>query len=248
MRRILFVIICSLSSYQVSSQNQDLSKQIPKEDSYAQFLVVDSINGITMYETLNYRTGGDSIRNDKGYAANGWKKDYYTSDKILHKGFYVDGQLKTYRNYYPNGDIERIFNIIDDFKSIMKTYYKGDILKSQIKYVKFKIKKQEEFFPNGFLKHYEEYAQEGNYHIIEKHYYKTGQLKSLFELTSRETLKYTTKEFHENGTIKAQGASSYRRKLMSYLKIDTWKYFDKSGKLIKEEIYVNGKVNKETSY
>ena len=248
MREILFTIICSLYFYHVSSQSQDLSKQIPKEPFYNQSLVVDSTNGITIYEALNFRTGGDSIRNYKGYAANGWKKDYYESGSTLHKGFYAEGQLKTYRNYYPNGDTERIFNIIDDFKSIMKTYYEGDILKSQIKYVKFKTKKREDYFPNGYLKFYAEYELNGNYHTIEKSYYKTGKLKSMFELTNKETLNYTKKELHENGTTKAEGQLFYDNNLMDYLKIDVWKYFNKSGKLIKEEIYVNGKVDKETTY
>ncbi|MBL4623883.1 MAG: hypothetical protein JKY42_01895 [Flavobacteriales bacterium] len=248
MRKIILLAILFLSSvYGANCQNQDLSLQIPKEIVYEEEGIVDSLYGITLFEPLNFRLGGDSIRNEKGYACNGWKKNHYKSGKLLHKGFYVDGQLKIYRNFYPNGDIERVFNVVDDYKSIMKIYYKGEILKTQVKFVGFDVRKWEDYHPNGFLSYYEENHRSG-YYVTLKTYYISGQLESIFELSDKKKLKYTKKEFFEDGTVKTEGQSVFSKSTRDYIKTDTWKYFDKSGKLVKEEIYIMGKVDKETTY
>lgn len=241
---ITFILFTTLGF----SQNSDLSKQLPKPIVYDQLEVLDSADGITLYEPLNFRLGGDSIRNEKGYAFNGWKKDYYQTGELIHKGFYVDGQLKIYRNFYPNGDVERIFNVIDDYKSMMKVYYQGDILKSQIKYVGAEPKKWEDFYPNGYLEYYEEIDRNNEYYKIQKSYYSSGKLASIFELVNKKDLLYTMKKFHENGNNKVVGQSKYSQTMMDYLKMGIWKYYDESGKLIKEEEYILGRIEKETSY
>ena len=76
-------------------------QSIAQSKSYAPEAVIDEKFGIQIYEPLNIMLGKDTIRNDEnGYAANGFIEDFYTSGQLLHKGFYVDGQLKLYKNYY----------------------------------------------------------------------------------------------------------------------------------------------------
>ncbi len=243
-----FLILFTFSSYFCSSQNQNLEKKITPTLTYKVSYAIDSLYGITLFEALNHRLGGDSIRFENGRASNGWKKDYYETGELLHKGFYVDGKLKIYSNFYSNGDVERIFNTVDDFKSTMKIYYKGDILKSHIKYVGESSRKWQDYYPNGSLEYYEEYHRSGDYYITEKWYYNTGQLKSLFILTDKKNIKYLKKEFYEDGTVKTEGQFFYSKSMMDYLKTDTWKHFNKTGKLTKEQVYFFGKLDKETSY
>jgi len=101
-----------------------LVQTIKSQESYAPEDVVDEKFGIIKYEPLNIMLGKDSIRNDaRGYAANGYIEDYYKSGQLLHKGFYVDGQLKVYKNYFPNGKVERNFRLTDIKKSKMTIYY-----------------------------------------------------------------------------------------------------------------------------
>src|SRR5689334_12695522 len=81
--------------------------QVKKGDTREFKAVYDSTYGINIYEALNMNTGGDSTRNDvKGYALQGWMEDFYPDGKVLHKGYYIDGQLKAYKNFYPNGQLE----------------------------------------------------------------------------------------------------------------------------------------------
>ena len=58
----------------------------------------------------------DSTVLKKVYAVNGWKEDHYSTGELLHKGYYIEGQLKVYKNFYPNGNIERNFKAIDSFQ------------------------------------------------------------------------------------------------------------------------------------
>ena len=89
-------------------------------DTYIPDAVIDEKYGITMFEPLNMMLGSDTVRNDRnGYAANGYQEDYYSTGQLLHKGFYVDGQLKVYKNYFPNGEVERNFRMVDLKKSKM---------------------------------------------------------------------------------------------------------------------------------
>ncbi len=108
--------------------------QLPQNKKYKPSEAIDSIHGIAIYERLNHRLSWDSVRNCKGYACNGLITDYYLDGSVLHKGFYVDGQLNNYSNYYPNGTVEREFKLIDDRRSIMNLYYPDGTLKSKHKY------------------------------------------------------------------------------------------------------------------
>ena len=102
--------------------------------------------------------GGDTVRNDQdGYAANGYLEDFYTTGQLLHKGFYVDGQLKVYKNYYPNGKVERNFRMVDLKKSKMDIFYKDGTPKSKIVYVGSEALKWEDYYPNGTLEFIEVY-------------------------------------------------------------------------------------------
>src|SRR4051812_15041222 len=80
--------------------------QVPVPNKYDAAKVIDPDYGITMYEKLNFYTGGDSVRNDKkGYACQGWLEDVYETGTDIHKGFYEDGHLKVYKNFFPNGNV-----------------------------------------------------------------------------------------------------------------------------------------------
>ncbi len=114
----ILTLILNLS---VFAQN-DLTDKKLYHNTYDPKKVIDEKYGIVMYEKLNMMLGKDSIRNGAtGYAANGFIEDYYTSGQLLHKGFYVDGQLKIYKNYYPNGKEEQVFRSMDEILAEMET-------------------------------------------------------------------------------------------------------------------------------
>ncbi|MBL4670187.1 MAG: hypothetical protein JKY30_13115 [Flavobacteriales bacterium] len=124
MLRIIFYILILVMVSPIFGQNQSkLDAQNLSGNKYIPEAVIDSKYGIIMYEKLNMMLGGDTVRNQNGYAANGFIQDYYTSGQLLHKGFYVDGQLKVYKNYFPNGKVERNFRMVDLNKAKMDIFY-----------------------------------------------------------------------------------------------------------------------------
>ncbi|HXC03465.1 MAG TPA: hypothetical protein VNZ86_01860, partial [Bacteroidia bacterium] len=129
----------------------------PPPNKYKASQVVDPDRGIAIYDKMNVAFG-DSVRNTpKGYAASDWIEDYYESGQLLHKGFYIEGKLKVYKNYWENGRMERSFRFLDFSKSQMTVYYKDGQVRSDIIYKDGAAMKTNEFYPSGKPDFEEEY-------------------------------------------------------------------------------------------
>jgi hypothetical protein len=210
----------------------NLKDQIKKDNGYSED-VVDDIYGITIYEKLNPMLDGDSTRMCDGYACNGWVIDKYESGGNLHKGYYIDGQLKVYKNFYPDGSVERDFKSQNTFMATMKMFYKGGTLKSEVKYVEAAPLIWSDYFDNGQLEYYEEFHKSFDYHIAKRSYFKDGKPESLFEMINKKKLEYTQNDFYSLGAKKLEGALIYDKKIYDYRKIGTWKFYAESGSLEK---------------
>ena len=230
----LYVILTSfclpVNFAQVSSQ---LNKQIKKPQVYDQS-VIDDVYGITLYEALNPMLGGDSTRMCDGYACNGWVTDKYKNGNIIHKGYYVDGQLKVYKNFYPNGSLEREFKGLNTFSALAKLFYSSGTLKSEIKYVEATPMVWSDYYENGQLEYFEEYHKSFDYHIAKKSFFKNGKPESLLEMINKKKLEYTQFEFYSAGSKKLEGSLIYDKKIYDYRKIGTWKFYSETGDIKKE--------------
>ncbi len=235
----LFLLLIGLQFW----AQQDLEKQIVREPEYTES-IVDDVYGITHYESLNIALNGDSVRMKQGYAVNGWIEDFYTSGKMLHRGYYIEGQLKIYKNFYPNGNIERDFANIDNFRSKLTVYYNDGTLKSQVKYIEGYAKLWIDYYDNGKMEYYEEYHKGLSYHIAKRSYYKNGQPSSLMELTHKKKLTYDFTEYYENGGLKTKGYLVYNKNVYDYQKAGTWVHYNTDGSESKEERYVDGQLKK----
>ena len=207
-----------------------LSIHAQMKGSYYRFSdVMDERYGINIYEKLNFRLGGDSIRECKGYACKNWIRDYYTTGELLHNGFYVDGQLQNYKNYFPNGQLERIFKVLDDIRSTMTVYYSDGTLKSRVKYKKQYAQVWEDFHKDGSPEFYEEYDRKIEHIVAQRFYYDNGNPKTTMELVNKKKLIYDKKEYHSNGQVKAEGQLVYNIDMLDYQKTGTWKEYDEQG-------------------
>lgn len=239
---ILFLILFLTTASFLFAQN-DLEDKSLYYDTYEPEEVIDDVYGITRYEPLNKRLGGDSVRHDNsGYAAENWKEDYYNNEQLLHKGYYGDGKLKTYTNYYPDGQEERNYRIINGFKSKMVKYYPDGTKKSEVTYYGKDAWRWEDYYPSGQLEYLEQWDKNFEYYEVKESYYKNGTLKSIFELKKKRKMLFEQKKYHENGELKEEGELTFN--MFDYSKIGTWKIYNKQGILIKEEIYKNGKLFK----
>ncbi len=231
---MVFVIV--LLCYSSFGQN-DFESQLTHSTKYKAIDVIDSVHGIDIYERLNFRLSSDSVRNCKGYACNGLIKDFYDDGNVIHQGFYVDGQLNNYTNYYPNGKVERTFKIIDDFKSIMTLFYSSGTVKSIHKFDNIAFYYWEDFYPNGQQSYLMEMSSDMEYPNAKKHWAENGQLLGEIVIENKKDLTFQQNDYHADGTSKIKGHLIYEQKLHSHTKHGKWEYYDEQGKLVKTEVY-----------
>jgi antitoxin component YwqK of YwqJK toxin-antitoxin module len=235
--KAVYTFLFSLVSLQVFSQGI-FDKQLPQR-SYPPS-VVDSVYGITMYEGLVMALGGDSIRKNGVYACNGWVQDAYLDGTIIHKGFYQAGQLQSYKNYYPNGKVERDFSSVDALFAECKMYYPSGQLKSQVKYQDGVAKQWTDYFPSGAVQFEEKMNRTMDYYEFQKYYYENTKPSKVIELADKKKLLFNFFEYYESGAVKVQGHRLYVKESNTFFDHGDWIYFDESGAKIKTEKYDRG--------
>jgi antitoxin component YwqK of YwqJK toxin-antitoxin module len=239
--RLFFIV--SLFLIGMSAFAQNYSDQVPQLKRFKSADVVDSAYGITFFDKMAPSLGGDSIRNDKkGYSAQGWLEDYYTSGKLLHRGFYVDGELRAFKNYYENDQVERAFRMIDYKHSEVIVYYPDGKLKSQIHYYSKVPQKEIDYYHNGNVDLVEENYGDNDYLIKRNSFYENGYAETVFELVDKKKKTYTHKEFYENGKLKEDGTLKFYKDRNDYLKEGEWKTYNDQGNLKKTENYQAGEL------
>ncbi len=217
----------------------------PELKKYNAAKVVDPVYGITMYEKLNAKIGGDSVRNDrKGYACQEWVEDIYESGKILHKGYYEDGQLKIYKNFFENGNVERSFKTVDFKRSNMQIYFPTGKLKSEITYYDGNPQIWTDYYANGQIEYTEENTKDMEYLVMRKSFAENGKPQEIFEVTDPKKKRYSKKEYYENGKIKAEGPMKYNATAIDYQKDGSWNVYDEAGNVTKEK-WVRGEEIKD---
>jgi len=240
-------LVCLLFILSVSTHisRAQFFGQVPEQTKYSAAKVIDPDYGIKMYEKLNFQIGGDSVRNDKkGYACQGWIQDIYESGAVLHKGFYEDGHLKIYKNYYENGALERNFKVIDFKRCNEQIFYPDGKLKADITFYEGAAQIETDYYPNGQIEYSEENSKNMDYLITRKSYSQDGKPQEIFEMIDPKKKIYSKKEYHDNGAIKSEGTMKYNLAVIDYQKDGTWKNYDESGKLTTEEKWVNGEEQK----
>ena len=233
MKKLWFIFIFLTFSKLLLSQGFGGSPQLNK---YSASKVINPTYGITMYEKLNLKTGGDSVRNDrKGYAAQEWVQDIYESGKVLHRGYYEDGQLKIYKNFYENGTVERAFKILDVKRCNMQIFYASGKLKSEIIYYNGSPQIWTDYYSNGQIEYTEENTKSMEYLVNSKSYSEDGKPQEIFEVTDVKKKKYVKKEYYESGKLKAEGPMKYNSSSIDYQKDGVWNIYDESGNITKEK-------------
>ncbi len=238
MKKVLLLLSISFFFYGAAAQN---IKPVDEDNVYEPAEVLDSVYGITMYEKLNPQLGGDSSRNNqKGYALQGWAKDYYKSGNLLHKGFYEDGQLKMYKNYYDNGQMERFFKIIDFKRTSMDVFYDNGNIKAKTVFFDGDVMKSKDYYPNGQLEYEVEHAANLEYLLYRRAYAEDGTPQDIFELVKKKKKLYHQKLYHPNGQLQTEGSLVFNMYKFDYLREGSWKVYDDKGKLLRTDQYVHG--------
>lgn len=214
--------------------------------TYAPGEVFDNEKSISIYEKLNPTLGGDSIRNDRrGYACQGWVEDKYQDGAVLHKGLYVDGQLSFYRNYFPNGKVERVFRRVDPNTTLLHCFYSNGKLKSEVSYINGRAANIHLFYESGVTKYVEQYDSTMSYLVEKSSYYTNGDPESELVLTDRHSLLYKQVEYNKDGGLKVEGYLKYNNGIArfskeQYVRDGYWKVYNDYGDLAQEMFFMNG--------
>ena len=220
---------------------QSFSNQVPKVKQYTAQEIVDSEYGIIIYNKLVPMMGGDSMRYTKdGYNCQSWQEDYYANGKLLHKGFYLDGYIKVFKNYYENGQIERSYTSSDLKRGKLEIFYEDGKVRSTINYYDGLPQNQYDFYKNGSPQYIEENDKNVEFVYKRNSFYENGFPLSMFELIDKKEKTYIKREFYENGKIKEEGNMIFKKELRDYQKHNKWSYYDEKGNLIKTEMYEYG--------
>ena len=242
MNKFSSILVASvlIGSFTVKSQ-QIITGDKHQIHLYTENELVDPEYGITKFDKMNFIIGGDSIRNARrGYACQGWVEDNYTNSQLLHKGYYVDGQLRTYKNYFDNGQLERDFRMTDLKRALMSIKFKDGKTKAEIEYYDGCTIKEQDFYANGKVKYYEEHSKNMEYLVQMNFYSKDGAPVSLLTLTDKKKRVYYKKEYYENGKLKEEGPMHYLAGTGDYVKEGNWKFYNEDGSLKSSDLFVNG--------
>lgn len=241
--RFLFTIFFILFFIPLHAQ---LGKQKNTSKYYSFKTVYDSLEGINIYERLNFYLGGDSVRIAiKGNPAQNYWEDYYKSGAILHTGFYIEGKLRTYKNYFESGILEREFKNIDYSRNEMTLFWINGKKRSQIMYYKGQEEKTNEYYENGNPEIAEAFTKKCGYLLFRNFYYENGNPQSEFKIADKKRKKYSLKEYNENGILLNEGIMQYYLEVDNFMKEGTWLVYDEKGKLKATQQYVKNKMVEE---
>jgi len=236
----LFIIMLS----EISAQNFFNSTN---SKTYKSFQVLSADSSISIYDKLNKAFGGDSIRLDsRNQPFTGWVEDKYENGAALHKGYYIDGTVSLYKNYFENGKLERsVEAVIGGY--LMQVYYPDSKLRYANRYSESGSQMEKSCYRNGQVAFVEEYNKSGGHLVKRNSYEENGTPKESLELVNKKKDIYYKTEYFENGYVKDEGTLQFFSDSRGFMKDGKWKTYTEDGNLLKEEMYVqDGIVNPGT--
>lgn len=237
----IFIFLFGSQYAQISFNNVIVS---PKKIEFIS--VYDSTYGIVCYNNLVSAIAGDSVRYDvNGHKVQGWIEDWYTSGTTLHKGYYIDGKIRVFKNFYPDGKLERSFKLNDAKRSEMTLFYSNEKIKSKMLYFGETITHQEDFYENGIREYEEEFDKSGLILWRKVSFRPDGSSENSLEVIDKKRKKYLQQEFYSGGIIKCSGEMKLNMDTYDFIKDGKWNYYDEKGNLIKSENYNKGELLNE---
>ncbi len=242
-------LLCVLFPFMVPATAQtspDLAAMVPavgeREGS------ADEDNGLAVYDRFLAMIGGDSVRTCNGYPCIGWVEDRWPEGALKHRGYYDNGHLILFKNYFRSGALERAFKRLDDRKCVLKSFHGNGRLRSEALYVDGASLEYADYYPSGQMRYREEKDRSEPYYTVMDLFAENGTPLSTLHLVDKKHMIFEQHEYHANGQVHVSGRAQYDPGSMDSKRIGTWSTFGEDGKLIQEEKYVEGKLNATTTY
>lgn len=237
--QLAFVLLCS----PVGAIAQDDPLLAEDQAAYAGDSLLGPDETEDPYAPLNASLGGDSVRRCNGVACSGWVEDHYPDGTLKHRGYYGEGRLITYRNYHPNGQVERDFKLKDQTRCSMRTFFDNGTLRSETHFVDGASRTYSEYYLNGQVRYVEEKHPSLPYYMIMDLFAPDGKPISTLRVADKKHGIFEQHEYWPNGQPRASGRSQFNPDRFDSQRIGAWTYYDMAGKPMKEERYLDGKVH-----
>ena len=203
----------------------------------------DPLPELNRYDSFNAVVGGDSVRHCGAFPCTGWVEDQYPNGQIMHRGYYDSGRLTVYKNYHPNGQVERDFKSVDATQSTLRAWHANGQARSETRYRDGVVVYYEDHYLNGQLRYIEQRHKEHMCFLRLELYGGNGKPISVLKMVDKGKLEMEQHEFHPDGSLKSHGRARYDRNSMETIRFGTWVYLNPDGSTAREEDYVNGKVH-----
>lgn len=203
----------------------------------------DPAPDLNAYERYNPVTVGDSVRHCNGFPCMGSVEDRYPSGQLKHKGYYDNGHLVLYKNYHPNGQLEREFKRSDDVRAFQRSWHANGQPRNEVRYADGQVVLYKDHYVNGAVRYVEERQRNGGCYSRMELFDAEGRPISLLSLTDRGKGLLELMEYYPGGALKSKGHARCDKRSLETTRIGTWEYFDPSGTKTREEDYIDGKVH-----
>jgi hypothetical protein len=197
--------------------------------------------GIVLYDQYADFNASPNIRKTSdGNPLDGKKEDYSSNNLLIHKGYYQDGKLRNYTNYFQNESIERQYKYKTEGTGDLIIFYLNGYTKSVQKYANHEAYHWEDYYENGQLAYVEsKNKKSGIPQLIQENSYK-GTLVSSIEISDNKALKYIQTINFPNGNISEQGELTFIEELADFRKDGRWVTYNTKQQVTSEIIYLKG--------
>lgn len=195
------------------------------------------------YGRFNPVAGGDSVRICDGLPCTGWVEDRYEAGQLKHRGYYDNGRLVLFRNYYPNGELEREFKRNNGARGTERSWHANGNPRSEAHYADGQVLRYQDHYVNGAVRYVEEHERGGGCYTRMELFDAHGLPISRMLLVDKAHRGLELTEYHPGGAVKSRGRARCDRESQEALRVGTWEYFDAAGNKVREEDYVGGKVH-----
>lgn len=198
---------------------------------------------IDAYDVFNTTLGGDSVRQCNGMGCTGWVEDHYPDGRLKHRGYYEGGRLLVFKNYHPNGQLEREFKAKDMTHSVLNTFHLSGTPRTETQFTGGRALAYTEHYADGRIRYQEERHKSEPYYLLMDLYAPNGTPISTLHLVDKKHVVFEQKEYWPNGSVRSAGQAQYDPHRYDTRRIGSWVYYDESGKPEREERYLDGKVH-----
>lgn len=203
----------------------------------------DPAPDLDLYNRFNPTAGGDSVRRCDGLPCTGWVEDRYPGGQMKHRGYYDNGRLVLYKNFHPNGLLERDFKRNDDLRGTERSWHANGQPRSEARYTDGQVQRYQDHYVTGAVRYVEERERNAGCYTRMELFDAQGLPISTMKQVDKGKGVLELCEYHPGGALKCRGRARCDRGSLETSRIGTWVYFDAQGNKVREEDYIDGKVH-----